>query len=51
MKNRRHAPSTNVPLELGDILCFAIDSADHAFNRVCQPLLRDLGLSYPNSAE
>jgi DNA-binding MarR family transcriptional regulator len=28
-------------------LCFAIYSAGHAFNRVYQPLLRDLGLTYP----
>jgi MarR family transcriptional regulator, organic hydroperoxide resistance regulator len=46
MKNRRHDPSTNAPLELGNFLCFAIYSANHAFNRVYQPLLRDLGLTY-----
>jgi MarR family transcriptional regulator, organic hydroperoxide resistance regulator len=47
MKNRRHDPSTNAPLELQDFLCFAIYSANHAFNRVYQPLLRELGLTYP----
>src|SRR5215467_6167202 len=47
MKDRRHEPSTSTPLELGDFLCFAIYSTGHAFNRVYQPLLRDLGLTYP----
>jgi DNA-binding MarR family transcriptional regulator len=47
MKNRRHEPSTSAPLELGDFLCFAVYSPNHAFNRVYQPLLRDLGLTYP----
>lgn len=28
-------------------LCFAVYSAHHAFNRVYQPLLSDLGLTYP----
>ncbi len=47
MRNRRHEPSTGVPLELGEFLCFAIYSASHAFNRVYQPLLRELDLTYP----
>jgi DNA-binding MarR family transcriptional regulator len=47
MKNRRREPSTSVPLELGDFLCFAVYSAGHAFNRVYQPLLRELDLTYP----
>jgi DNA-binding MarR family transcriptional regulator len=47
MRNRRHEPSTSVPLELGEFLCFAIYSASHAFNRVYQPLLREHGLTYP----
>jgi DNA-binding MarR family transcriptional regulator len=47
MKSRRNAPSTGIPLELGDFLCFAIYSAGHAFNRVYQPLLRELNLAYP----
>lgn len=33
--------------ELDDFLCFAIYSAGHAFNRVYQPLLNELGLTYP----
>lgn len=47
MRNRRHEPSTSVPLELGEFLCFAIYSASHAFNRVYQQLLREHGLTYP----
>ena len=47
MKSRRNAPSTGIPLELGDFLCFAIYSAGHMFNRVYQPLLRELNLTYP----
>jgi MarR family transcriptional regulator, organic hydroperoxide resistance regulator len=43
-----HAPAgtASVP-ELDDFLCFAIYSAGHAFNRVYQPLLEELGLTYP----
>ncbi len=47
MKNCKNERSTSVPLELGEFLCFAIYSASHAFNRVYQPLLKDLGLTYP----
>lgn len=47
MKNPPHQPATKKPLELNEFLCFAIYSANHAFNRVYQPLLRDLGLTYP----
>jgi MarR family transcriptional regulator, organic hydroperoxide resistance regulator len=46
MKNRRREPATTSPLELGEFLCFAIYSASHAFNRVYQPLLKDVGLTY-----
>ncbi|MGE3063957.1 MAG: MarR family winged helix-turn-helix transcriptional regulator [Hyphomicrobiaceae bacterium] len=35
------------PLKLDEFLCFAIYSANHAFNRVYQPLLVKLGLTYP----
>ncbi|PRD42955.1 MarR family transcriptional regulator [Phyllobacterium phragmitis] len=34
-------------LKLGDFLCFAVYSANHAFNRVYKPLLDKLGLTYP----
>lgn len=30
-----------------DLLCFAVYSAGHAFNRVYKPLLDKLGLTYP----
>jgi DNA-binding MarR family transcriptional regulator len=32
---------------LEELLCFAMYSAGHAFNRVYKPLLDDLGLTYP----
>ena len=34
-------------LKLDDFLCFAVYSANHAFNRVYKPLLDRLGLTYP----
>ncbi|MBS0521338.1 MAG: MarR family transcriptional regulator [Proteobacteria bacterium] len=33
--------------DVGDMLCFAIYSAGHAFNRVYKPLLDRLDLTYP----
>jgi len=45
--SRRHETSAGTPLELQQFLCFSIYSASHAFNRVYQPLLRDLHLTYP----
>jgi DNA-binding MarR family transcriptional regulator len=47
MKKRRPQPSSAPPLELREFLCFAVYSASHAFNRVYQPLLRELDLTYP----
>ena len=47
LKNQQYEPATNAPLELGEFLCFAIYSAGHAFNRVYQPLLKELELTYP----
>jgi MarR family transcriptional regulator, organic hydroperoxide resistance regulator len=41
----KHA--ADMPLQLGNQLCFAIYSAAHAFNRVYKPLLDRLGLTYP----
>lgn len=32
---------------LNDLICFSIYSAGHAMNRVYQPLLKELGLTYP----
>jgi MarR family transcriptional regulator, organic hydroperoxide resistance regulator len=42
---KKHA--TDLPLLLGNQLCFAIYSTAHAFNRVYKPLLDRLGLTYP----
>src|ERR1700686_2553157 len=36
-----------LPLNLEIFLCFAVYSASHAFNRIYQPLLEGLGLTYP----
>ena len=47
MKSRRYDSSKSKPLELVDFLCFAMYSANHAFNRLYQPLLKGLGLTYP----
>lgn len=47
MKNRHREPATKKPLELDEFLCFAVYSAHHAFNRVYQPLLKELELTYP----
>jgi DNA-binding MarR family transcriptional regulator len=40
-------PAVDLPLLLGNQLCFAIYSTAHAFNRVYKPLLDRLGLTYP----
>jgi DNA-binding MarR family transcriptional regulator len=37
----------DLPLLLGNQLCFAIYSTAHTFNRVYKPLLDRLGLTYP----
>ncbi|WP_029350436.1 MarR family transcriptional regulator [Bosea sp. 117] len=34
-------------LKLNNFLCFAVYSANHAFNRVYKPMLDQLGLTYP----
>lgn len=39
--------STDDTLRLDDFLCFAVYSANHAFNRVYKPMLDRLGLTYP----
>jgi DNA-binding MarR family transcriptional regulator len=41
----KHA--ADLPLQLGNQLCFAIYSTAHDFNRVYKPLLEPLGLNYP----
>jgi DNA-binding MarR family transcriptional regulator len=35
------------PPEISELLCFAVYSAGHAFNRVYKPLLDEIGLTYP----
>src|ERR1700679_151054 len=41
-------PMAKAPaLSLDDFLCFEVYSANHAFNRVYQPLLEKLHLTYP----
>jgi DNA-binding MarR family transcriptional regulator len=39
--------AADLPLLLGNQLCFAVYSTAHAFNRVYKPLLDRLGLTYP----
>jgi DNA-binding MarR family transcriptional regulator len=41
------ARQSELPLDLEIFLCFAVYSASHAFNRIYQPLLEELGLTYP----
>lgn len=40
-------PASDLPLLLGNQLCFAVYSTAHAFNRAYKPLLDRLGLTYP----
>jgi len=46
-REKNAGPKTENPLELGEFLCFAVYAANHAFNRLYQPLLAKLGLTYP----
>lgn len=39
--------ASNAGLRLDDFLCFAVYSANHAFNRLYKPVLDRLGLTYP----
>ncbi|MGA0563243.1 MarR family winged helix-turn-helix transcriptional regulator [Ancylobacter sp. VNQ12] len=39
--------SNDETLKLDDFLCFAVYSANHAFNRVYKPILDRLNLTYP----
>ena len=47
MPGPKRAPKREDALRLGEFLCFAVYSANHAFNRVYKPLLDELGLTYP----
>ncbi|MFC5067350.1 MarR family winged helix-turn-helix transcriptional regulator [Flaviflagellibacter deserti] len=42
----KSAPA-HATLGLDDLICFAVYSTGHAFNRVYKPLLEKLGLTYP----
>jgi len=45
--SRRSSQSAETLRGFEDLLCFALYSAGHAFNRVYKPLLDELGLTYP----
>ena len=45
MSNAPGQPATLPTLE--ELICFTVYSAGHAFNRVYQPLLQSVGLTYP----
>jgi DNA-binding MarR family transcriptional regulator len=45
MSKRTSAPAA--ALTVDELLCFAVYSAGHAFNRVYKPLLDAIGLTYP----
>jgi hypothetical protein len=47
MPRPKRAPKPDSALRLEQFLCFAVYSANHAFNRVYKPLLDELGLTYP----
>jgi DNA-binding MarR family transcriptional regulator len=47
LKRSARKPQSAKPLDINEFLCFSIYSANHAFNRVYHPLLRKLGLTYP----
>jgi MarR family transcriptional regulator, organic hydroperoxide resistance regulator len=47
MKKRAKDPRPDAPLELDDFLCFSIYATHLAFNRVYQPLLNEIDLTYP----
>src|SRR5258708_29630936 len=47
MPRPKRAAKPDGALRLGEFLCFAVYSANHAFNRVYKPLLDELGLTYP----
>jgi MarR family transcriptional regulator, organic hydroperoxide resistance regulator len=47
MSNPKRSQSNNPPLKLDEFLCFAVYSANHAFNRVYKPLLDELHMTYP----
>ncbi len=47
MPRPKRASKPDGALRHSEFLCFAVYSANHAFNRVYKPLLDELGLTYP----
>jgi MarR family transcriptional regulator, organic hydroperoxide resistance regulator len=47
MARQRPQTVSGKPAQLGDVLCFAIYSANLAIHRAYKPLLDELGLTYP----
>jgi MarR family transcriptional regulator, organic hydroperoxide resistance regulator len=47
VKPGRTSGSSSVAFPEQDLLCFAFYSTSHAFNRIYNPLLNELGLTYP----
>lgn len=45
VKNK--TPQANLPVTAEELICFSIYSASHAFNRAYHPMLKELGLTYP----
>ena len=41
------APRLTEQVQLDDLLCFAVYSANNAFNRFYKPVMAELGLTYP----
>ena len=44
---RQKIANKDLPNRSDDLICFAIYSAGHAFNRAYGPMLKDLNLTYP----
>lgn len=43
----RNSPRADLPTTADEMFCFAVYAASHAINRTYSPLLRPLGLTYP----
>ncbi|MCR9213069.1 MAG: MarR family transcriptional regulator [Proteobacteria bacterium] len=47
MPAKKKVSKNDLPTSAGDLICFTIYSAGHAFNRAYHPMLKELGLTYP----
>jgi DNA-binding MarR family transcriptional regulator len=47
MDKRVPACKPEAPLDLDEFLCFSVYAANHAFNRIYHPMLREIDLTYP----